>query len=152
MFDLNKKKDDPIAWQKKFQSSFSTEQKAAIILSMGFVAKCDGQYHPKELDLIKQIAIHIGINLEKEMMPGGIININASKGIEYFGKVLNNLESGQKEWYLVSLFNLIHCDGNVAEAEAKEVLMIAEDIDISAEQYKQIVDKWDKLYELFFQS
>ena len=119
---------------------------------MGFVAKCDGQYHPKELDLIKQIAIHIGINLEKEMMPGGIININASKGIEYFGKVLNNLESGQKEWYLVSLFNLIHCDGNVAEAEAKEVLMIAEDIDISAEQYKQIVDKWDKLYELLFQS
>ena len=150
MLDLFKnKKNNPAVWQKDFQDGFSMEQKAAIILSMGFVANCDGQTNQKELDVIVRTANDIGINLEKELIPGGIMNMTAAKGIEYFGKVLSKLQNDQKEWFLVCLFNLIHSDSNVVAAEVNEVLNLAEDIGISSEKYKEIIEKWDKLYELF---
>jgi uncharacterized tellurite resistance protein B-like protein len=62
---------------------------------------------------------------------------------------LKSLSKNQKEWYIIAQHMIMHADGKVAQQEVNYCLGIAEEIGISNEEYKLILDKTDKLYDLF---
>jgi uncharacterized tellurite resistance protein B-like protein len=63
--------------------------------------------------------------------------------------ILNTLNKSQKEWYIIAMHSVIHADGKVLEKEIQYALIIAEDIGISEQEYKSIIDKTTGLYDLF---
>lgn len=145
MFNIFKKKQDPIREHLgDFQDSFTKEQKAAILVSLVFLAKIDGQFHPSEKNNIEQASRVLGIGLNEPLFTK-----IAAGGKNAITRILNTLDKSQKEWYIITLHSLVVADGKVEENEIGFALEYAEDIGISEDEYIQIVQKAELLMKKF---
>ena len=129
----------------EFQQSFTIEQKIAVIHNLLVVAQCDGELHPKEVDSIKLSAKALGIDFDVNNLSPLMLAMFRQNNIP----LLNTLNKSQKEWFIIAMHTVMHSDGKVLETEVQYCLIIAEDIGISANEYKQILEKMDALYNLF---
>jgi uncharacterized tellurite resistance protein B-like protein len=130
----------------EFQSSFTAEQKAAIFGCLVTIAKCDGEVHPKEYASVEQSSNVIGLDLVTDL---AIIKQTTQNGLDGMIPVLNTLSKSQKEWYITSQHMVLHADGKVAPQEVNCCLEIAEKIGISTEEYKEILDRMDAIFDAF---
>jgi len=130
----------------EFQSSFTAEQKAAIFGCLVTIAKCDGEFHQNEFKSIEQSAIALGLDPVIDMP---LINRINQTGLDGMIPILNTLNKSQKEWYIIAQHFVMHADGKVAPQEVNYCLGIADEIGISAEEYKKILDKMDGIYNVF---
>lgn len=130
---------------KEFQDSFTIEQKIAVIHCLIIVAQCDRELHPNELHSIKLSAKNLGVDFD--------INNLSSLMLEMFKQdnipILNTLNKNQKEWYIIAMHTLIHADEKIEEKEVQYSLGIASEIGISANEYKEILDRIDLIYNTF---
>ena len=124
--------------------NFKEEQKAAIIGTLIAVAQCDGQVHPKEEDALNQTAEIMGFDATSPYMAK-----MHQGGFGYMLSILKGFDKSQKEWFILTMHSLMHADGHVAEKEVTYCLGIAEQIGISQNEYKSILDKMDGLYNAF---
>lgn len=129
----------------EFQKSFTLEQKIAIIHNLLVVAQCDSELHSNEVESIKQSARLLGIDFDVNNLSPLMTTMFRQNNIP----ILNTLDKNQKEWYIVAMNTVMQADGKVLEKEVQYCLIIAEDIGISAEEYKRILDKTNKLFNLF---
>jgi uncharacterized tellurite resistance protein B-like protein len=130
----------------EFQKSFTLEQKIAIIHNLLVVAQCDGEMHPKEVESMKLSARALGIEFDVNNLSPLMLTMFRQNNIP----LLKTLSKNQKEWYIIAMHTLMHSDGKVLEKEVQYCLIIAEDIGISADEYKRILDKTDQIYNVFF--
>ncbi len=139
---------------REFQKSFTEDQKAAIIACLLIIASCDSPANQKEMNSIQTSAKTLGMELNQNptflfmlelAKEGNTVAIN-DKVI----RLLNTLERNQKEWFILAMHTLMHVDGNVVQQEVLLCLNTAQKIGISPDEYKNILDKMDKLYDAFF--
>jgi uncharacterized tellurite resistance protein B-like protein len=145
MFDFFKKKNDPVQEHLgDFQESFTNEQKSAILRSLAIVAKADNQIHPKELQLMAQIAKILNHKSDDPLS----LKI-ARAGTDELIRILNTLTQDQKEWFVVTLGTMAASDGKKNEDQFLYALGISEKIGISEEEMAIILQKSELLGNLF---
>lgn len=123
-----------------FQNSFDRQQKAAIISILIIVATCDGALNQKEEANIESSAALLGASLSDpylKQLP--------TQGRQNLINILNTLNKGQKEWVLIAIYELVHCDGKPDQMETNYAAGIARDLGFSENQYLALIDKTSHL-------
>ncbi len=146
MFNFFKKiKEDPIREHfGDFQSNFTKEQKAAILVSLAIIAESDGQVHPKEMQNIELTGRFLGIEFDDT-----VIERVALGGKNEIKRLLNTLDRSQKELFIITLNSMVTADNKVEDIEIGYALGIAEDIGISGDEFVQIIKKSELLMKKF---
>jgi len=132
----------------EFQKSFTDVQKAAIIGSLVIVAKSDGDLHDKEWTHIMETSKMLGMDLEISSSASKLAKM-AESGLDYMLSVLRSLSRSQKEWCILAMHMTMLADGKVLHAEINFCLGIAEDMGISPDEYKRIIDKAQQVTNAF---
>lgn len=127
-----------------FQDDYNKEQKAAIMWALILLANSDGNIHPTEAKSLDETALMLDISPEDPIM-----NRIMAGGKDEIIRILNTLERTQKEWFITALHGMIHADGKVEDIEIGYALGFAEDIGISQNEYKQIIEKVNLLMKLY---
>lgn len=140
MFNFFNKKstnNDSIA---PFQDSFTKLQKAGIVSILIIYANADGRINPKEEEQIQNT-----VGLLNYSLSDPLLNELPSKGRQNLINILKTLNAGQKQWLLISLYELAHCDGNISQIETSYALGIAKDIGFTEGQYLELIQKTSHL-------
>ena len=119
-----------------FQNSFDRRQKAAIVSILIIVATCDGALNSKEEGNIESSAALLGVSLSDPLLKE-----LPTLGRQNLINILNTLDRGQKEWLLIAIYELAHCDGKAVQMEINYSAGIAGDLGFSENQYLALIDK-----------
>lgn len=121
---------------KEFAATFTKEQKAAIIGAFVIIVKEEHNFHPNEEKYMESVSNLLHISVEDK-----IFEISASKGYTYMIQQLKSLTSSQKDWFAVSLDNLLECTGRTKITNSVDALKMLGTIGISEARYKEVVNK-----------
>ncbi|MDY0278293.1 MAG: hypothetical protein RBQ97_09450 [Acholeplasma sp.] len=119
-----------------FKDKFTKEQKAAIIGALVVQALSSGQMRPKKAKFYVFIASMLDIELDDP-----IHDKVASGGNNKIVRILNTLDRNLKEWFIITLHELVMADGVPRDIEIRSALLFAKDIGITEPEYKRIVLK-----------
>lgn len=144
MFNLFGKKQSLDTNVSAFQNSFNRKQKAGIISILIIVATCDGGLNSKEEANIESSAALLGLSLSDPLLKE-----LPTLGRQNLINILNTLDRGQKEWLLIAIYELVHCDGKPVQMEINYSAGIAGDIGFSENQYLALIDKTMQLRNKF---
>ena len=95
-----------------FKESFTDEQKKAILFSLFDIANSDNEFHAKEIEFFDQIG-----NLLNYQTGENILDEYLEADKEKVFESLNDFTDSQKDWYIVTVFGMIHADGKVLDEE-----------------------------------
>jgi hypothetical protein len=119
-----------------FQNTFDRRQKAAIVSILIIVATCDGGINSKEEANIENTAALLGLSLSDSLLKE-----LPALGRQNLINILNALAKGQKEWVLIAIYELVHCDGRPVQIEINYSAGIAGDLGFSEDQYLSLIEK-----------
>lgn len=119
-----------------FQDSLTLEQKKAILYTLFLIANSDKEFSEKEIQYFEITAKIIGFEITDTFI----------KECQFFSRtelnsVLNTLNSGQKDWYIVSACDMIMVDGKGFELKSKYANVIFNYMDISDERIENALNK-----------
>jgi hypothetical protein len=136
MFGLFKKKNSQSNLQNNpdlvnFQSSFTEQQKAAMMYSLMLMVGSEGSYDAKKLDYMSKQAELLNIDLDGKSM-----EIYQQRKADYAYSIIKTLSESQKDIYSVLLGNIMLVNGKPTENEMKLADRILTESEISEEQFK----------------
>jgi uncharacterized tellurite resistance protein B-like protein len=142
MFNFFKSKDQRVREHfAEFNASFTTEQKAAVVGSLVVISKCDNHIADQEVKVIESVMQILDIEPDNYQL-----NRLPELGFEYLFKVLNSLDRNQKEWYVITVHNMIAADGKIEDVEAHYALKFCEKMGISEDEYISIVKRTSAIF------
>ena len=109
---LNKSDDALKEHLSGLKESFTDEQKKAILFSLFDIANSDDEFHAKEIEFFDQVG-----NLLNYPTGENILDEYLEADREKVFKSLNDLSDSQKDWYIITVFGMIHADGKVLDEE-----------------------------------
>jgi|688.fasta_scaffold1263304_1 hypothetical protein len=128
----------------EFQNSFNTNQKAAIICISVIVATCDRPLNPSEETNIENTASLLNFSLSNPLLQE-----LPQYGSQKLISILNTLNRSQKEWVLIAIYELVHCDGTPVKMEINYSAGIARDLGFSENQYLDLIQKKTQILNRF---
>ena len=117
------------------------------MFSLFIIANSDGEYHNKEHNYLEQIASVLGYNLGSDL-DAIVDEFMTIDRVAIFGN-LNSLSEGQKDWYIVTAFGMIHADGKALDAEFEYVIAIFQKMGISEKRFEDVLKKTELLMNKF---
>ncbi len=119
---------------KEFAATFTKEQKVAIIGSQNIIVNSQDYKHSNEDIHVKNVArlLHFSFK-DPELSKYLNYTINDLKPILRF------LSPSQKEWFAVSLHELVECSGITNFNKKIDALDLLESIGISEAKYNEVV-------------
>lgn len=107
MFNSNNKKDyNP---NENVLGNLTANQKMSVINLLGLIATSDGTLNKKEIEYLNTCSL--GYSFEK------CASYLDAEGTENMFNDLNHLTSFQKDYLIITGFELIYCDGKANEKE-----------------------------------
>lgn len=130
-----------------FQSEFSLNQKRAIMCSLFLIANSDGEFHYKEQRLFEKIAMLIGYQTDTDIDSklDDIMTMDRDKLFIY----LNSLNESQKDWFIVTSFEMVHVDGKALENEVKYMITIFQQMNITEDRFEKVIKKTQNIMDKF---
>jgi hypothetical protein len=119
-----------------FQDSFTLRQKKIILYSLFLIANSDHLFSDEEIQYFEHIAMILGFQINKTFI----------KECQSFTRTdinftLTNLTPDQKDWYIVTVVDMVHVDGEAPEIKSKYATVIFNYMGISEERMDRIVKK-----------
>jgi len=130
-----------------FQDNFSDQQKKAIMLSLFLIANSDGEYHYKEHQFFTQAATILGYRLKSS--DDAQLEEFMSFDRETLMKTLSTLDEGQKDWYILTVFGMIHADKVPLEIEFQYASSFFDSMGITEERCENVIKKAAALQKFF---
>jgi uncharacterized tellurite resistance protein B-like protein len=128
-----------------FQDGFSPKQKKAILCSMFLIANSDQEFHIKEQQFFEETALLLGYRLTENM----IDDFMTLGGRDELFNLLNSLDEGQKDWYIITSLGMMHADGKPLDIELKHLMTFYDHMGITEERASNVVQKADALSRHF---
>jgi uncharacterized tellurite resistance protein B-like protein len=125
-----------------FQKEFTEKQKKAILTSLLLIAHSDREYHRKEERFFEQAATLLGYHLKRDYLD----ELMSPDQDELF-QFLNSLTEGQKDWYIITAFGMMHADGKSLEVEFKYLVGFFSRMGITEERYEKVLRKTQLLMD-----
>lgn len=97
----------------EFQKNFTSQQKKAMIMGLWSIANSDGEIHQKEENFMREISLLLGFDYNS--LWNGLFHFEYKEG--ELGTALNSLSKSNKEWYIITVFSMIHVDGHALDIE-----------------------------------
>jgi hypothetical protein len=121
---------------RNFQDQFSENQKKAIMCSLLIIANSDGEFHRKEAQFLKEVARALGYHLSD-------VNLKdfMSIGPEGIFQILDSLDDGQKDWYIITAFAMLHVDGHALEVEFQYLEAYFGKMGITRKRFESVANK-----------
>ena len=120
--------------KEAFHNRFTNDQRKAIMISLLIVANSDDEFHHKEEDYYSKIAETLGYPLEENFVDE-FFEMDRRQVFE----VLNDLDDDQKEWYMLTLFSMIHVDGKPLDVEFEFARPYLLKMGIDQQQFEQAI-------------
>lgn len=117
-----------------FQNGFSEYERRAILISLLIIANSDGEFHSKESSYFEMISKQLGYKLEEDYIDE-FFKIDR----EEVYQILKGLNRKQKEWYILTLFSMIHADGKPMDVEFKYAQPYLERMQITREVFEETI-------------
>lgn len=133
---------------KDFSKRFTTEQKSVVLWFLKEIAKADGNVNGSEEQMVGQVMELIGFDLsnkETENIFSKILTYSLAQLV----RILNTLDRADKEWFTITMYSLIICDGTAKDDEIGMAIYICSQIGISEQEYSEIIKKTISLYKRF---
>jgi uncharacterized tellurite resistance protein B-like protein len=128
-----------------FQDGFSPKQKKAILCSLFLIANSDQEFHLKEQQFFEETALLLGYRLTEGM----IDDFMTLGGRTELFNLLNSLDEGQKDWYIITSLGMMHADGKPLDIELKHLMAFYDHMGITEERASNVVQKTDALSRHF---
>lgn len=130
---------------KEFSRQFSKEQKAVIIWFLVKIAEADGDINGREEELLAQTINMIEFDSSDKETESISLKISTYSLAELV-HILNTLDRPNKEWFAVTTYSLIMCDGAAKDDEVGMAIYVCSQIGINEQEYYKIIDKAKSLY------
>ena len=131
MFDFFKsKKSNP---NETVLGNLTVNQKMSVTNLLYLIARSDGGFNKKELAYLN--TCYLGCSLEK---CASYLNSNGHS--EMFCD-LNQLTSSQKDYILITAFELIYCDGKANETELNSLIGAFEKLGYTEDSIADVMEK-----------
>lgn len=130
----------------EFQSEFNIQQKKAIIRSLFIIAISDGEYHRKEHRYLEQIATILGYGLNNDIKKA--IDEFSTMDRDALLRNLINLDETQKDWYIVTVYGMIHADEKTYKEEFQYAFIFFEKMSISEQRIEEVIKKTELLKKI----
>ncbi len=121
--------------RRRFQNSFSLEQKIAILGSLISMAFADGEGSDDEAEIAAIAAELLGLDLKEKDVHRYMADPL------YYLEQLKVLNEEQKKWYVRLLHLMIVADGKIEIRELDKLLEFLEVIGIDEATYKRYMDE-----------
>jgi len=122
-----------------FDYEFLDDEKKAILSSLFDIAHSDDDYHPKEKEILKEISAMIGYDFD-DFSKGEHLVLNDAQIYE----ILNGLDEGQKDWFIITAFLMIYADGVALMQEYFKLESYFEKMGISKERWQEVIKKTEE--------
>jgi len=128
-----------------FQDGFTPKQKKAILCSLFLIANSDQEFHIKEQHFFEETALLLGYRLTENI----IDDFMTLGGRDELFNLLNSLDEGQKDWYIITSLGMMHADGKPLDIELKHLMTSYDHMGITEERASNVVQKADALSRHF---
>jgi hypothetical protein len=120
-----------------FPDSFTEKQKEAIICSLFIIANCDGEIQMKGKDFLLQSSALLGYSFKKDYIVDLLMTLKPSD----ITKHLNELNEGQKAWFIIAAHNMVHADVDDSYVKKQYLTGILKSMGISEQRYQDTIKK-----------
>lgn len=124
-----------------FDYEFSADEKKAILNCLFKIAKSDEDYHPKEKEFLKEISAIVGYDFDvfSNEDPLDLTDPQISQ-------ILTGLDEGQKDWFVITAFLMIHADGVALMQEYFKLEGYFEQMGITRERWREVIKKTEEFF------
>jgi uncharacterized tellurite resistance protein B-like protein len=129
----------------EFQDNFSSGQKTAMIMGLWAIANSDGEIHQKEEIFMKEMSLILGYDYNN--LWDGVLNSQYEPG--EIKRALNSLTNSGKDWYIITIFGMIHADGRTLEVEFAAAEAILNLMNVSVDHALKTLQKSQALMDHF---
>jgi len=130
-----------------FQDNFSEQQKKAIMLSLFLIANSDEEYHQKEYQFFMKAATLLGYRIKSNF--GDQVDEFAKMSRQDLFGSLSSLDESQKDWYILTVFGMIHADEVPLEIEFQYASSFFDSMGITEERCENVIKKAAALQKFF---
>jgi uncharacterized tellurite resistance protein B-like protein len=116
--------------------NFTESQKETILRCLLEVANVDREFHEEEKIFLQDVARQMDYPLTDERIVD-IMTIEINKVFELMG----SLGMNQKDWFVVTLFGMIHADGTDLDTEYQMMEVYFDMIGFSRARYEEVIVK-----------
>lgn len=128
-----------------FQDGFNLKQKKAVLLSLFLIANSDQEFHIKEKQFFEETALLLGYRLTENMVD----EFMSLGDREELFRLLNSMDEGQKDWYIITSLGMMHADGKPLDIELKHLMTFFDHMGITEERASNVVQKAEALSRHF---
>ena len=128
-----------------FQENFTSQQKKAMIMGLWSIANSDEEIHQKEEIFMKETSLLLGFDYNS--LWDGMFDFNYEEG--ELGRSLNSLSNGDKDWYVIAIFGMIHADGRALEVEYAYAEAILNVMNVTIEDALKTLQKSQAMMDYF---
>jgi uncharacterized tellurite resistance protein B-like protein len=128
-----------------FQSLFSENQKKAIMVSLFLIANSDREFHEKEVQFFEYTASILNYKLHNDL--NFIINEFRTLDRNELFRHLASLEESQKDWYIITVFGMLHADGKILKEEFQYVEVFFSKMNITEQRFEKVLKDYQLLME-----
>ena len=111
------------------------------------IANADNDYHRKEQIYLEETALILGYTL-KDNLDDQLDEFMSLDRNQLF-LTLNGLTETQKDWYIVTVFGMVHADGVALETEFQYAFAFFDRMNITVERCENVMEKSRLLSEMF---
>ena len=127
-----------------FGEDFTERQKKAIICSLLLIANSDGEYHRKEKQFLELSASLLGYQLQDDFFD----EFESFDPVD-IPNLLNSLDEGQKDWFILTVAGMVHADGRALEIEFQLMEGILKKMGITEQRFMDVLKKTQLMMEYF---
>jgi hypothetical protein len=132
MFDYfsNKKSSNP---NESVFGGLTSNQKMSITNLLIMIARCDGMYNKQEMEYLNTCNLDYSVNQCSAYLE--------SAGVERMFNDLKGLTSSQKNYLIITTFELMSCDGRPNEQEYNVFLNFFEKLGYTEDAILEVIQK-----------
>lgn len=129
-----------------FQDSFSENEKKAMMYGLMMIATADRNLHEKELEYFEETSMMLGYKINSNL-DDTLANLMTMNSDVVFN-TLNKLHGSNRDWFIITVFGMIHADGVRLETEYQMAVVIFDKMEISEEYCFNVLKKHKLFMEM----
>ncbi|GHV17325.1 hypothetical protein FACS1894179_09030 [Bacteroidia bacterium] len=133
---------------KEFSRQFTEEQKTIIIWFLVKIANSDGDANAKEEQQLSQIMELLDYDMSNTKIQAIALTV-AEYPVSKLNEIVLTLDTSLREWFVITAFSLIVCDGEVKDKEIESSVYYSSIFGFSVEEHDEIIKKATALYGNF---